>query len=146
MTNMQTKDLYSRKDSNLVFSRFISRGEVLCYNGTKINEFILKCVENSQENQPMTPKFVLYIVYILHYTKQSLDLPIQVQWKSFFDFFLYHPSYTENIKKSTVDVHTSKNILKMIKQRNQSCQVLFYISNTHLYTLVCRFHVNKEVY
>jgi hypothetical protein len=37
----------------------------------------------------------------------------------------------------------------MIKQRNQSRQVLFYtfcISNTHLYTLVCRFHVNKEVY
>ena len=34
----------------------------------------------------------------------------------------------------------------MIKQRNQSRQVLFYISNTHLYTLVCRFHVNKEGY
>jgi hypothetical protein len=29
-----------------------------------------------------------------------------------------------------------KNILKMIKQRNQLRQVLFYISNTHLYTLV----------
>jgi hypothetical protein len=25
------KDLYSRKDTNVVFSRFISRGEVLCY-------------------------------------------------------------------------------------------------------------------
>jgi hypothetical protein len=46
-------------------------------------------------------------------------------------------------KKSTVEFHTSKNILKMIKQRNQSCQVLFYISNTHLYTLVCRFHVGS---
>ena len=31
------KDLYSRKDTNLVFSRFISRGEVLCYNRAKIN-------------------------------------------------------------------------------------------------------------
>ena len=50
------------------------------------------------------------------------------------------------LRKRTVEFHTSKNILKMIKQRNQSCQVLFYISNTYLYTLVCRFHVNKEVY
>jgi hypothetical protein len=41
------KDLYGRKDSNLVFSRFISRGEVLCYNRAKINSFILKCLENS---------------------------------------------------------------------------------------------------
>jgi hypothetical protein len=41
------KDLYSRKDSNLVFSRFISCGEVLCYNRAKINSFILKCLENS---------------------------------------------------------------------------------------------------
>ena len=31
------KDLYSRKDTNLVFSRFISRGEVLCYNRAKMN-------------------------------------------------------------------------------------------------------------
>jgi hypothetical protein len=35
------------KDSNLVFSRFISCGEVLCYNRAKINSFILKCLENS---------------------------------------------------------------------------------------------------
>ena len=70
------KDLYNRKDTNPVFSRFISHGDVLCYNRAKINSFILKCLENLQENQPITPKFVLYIVYILHYTKQSLDLPI----------------------------------------------------------------------
>ena len=62
-----------------------------------------------------------------------------------FDFSCITP-HTRKIKKSTVEFHTSKNILKMIKQRNQSRQVLFYISNTHLYTLVCRFHVNKEVY
>jgi hypothetical protein len=43
------------------------------------------------------------------------------------------------LQKSTVEFHTSKNILKMIKQRNQSRQVLFYISNTHFYTLVCLF-------
>jgi hypothetical protein len=41
------KDLYSKKDMNLVFSRFISRGEVLCYNRVKINSFILKYHENS---------------------------------------------------------------------------------------------------
>ena len=32
-----TKDLYSGKDTNLVFSLFISHGEVLCYNRAKIN-------------------------------------------------------------------------------------------------------------
>ena len=41
------KDLASRKDTNLVFSRFISRDDVLCYNRTKINSFILKCLDNS---------------------------------------------------------------------------------------------------
>ena len=70
------KVLYSRKDSNLVFSRFISHGEVLCYNRAKIHSFILKFLENSLEYQPITPKFVLCIVSILHYTKQSLDFPI----------------------------------------------------------------------
>ena len=66
--------------------------------------------------------------------------------EKFFWFFSVSPRIHLKLKKSTVEFHTSKNILKMIKQRNQSRQVLFYISNTHLYTLVCRFHVNKEVY
>jgi hypothetical protein len=65
--------------------------------------------------------------------------------EKFFYCFCITP-HTRKIKKSTVEFHTSKNILKMIKQRNQSCQVLFYISNIYLYTFVCRFHVNKEVY
>ena len=64
--------------------------------------------------------------------------------ENIFGFFSVSPLIHVKLKKSTVEFHTSKNILKMIKQRNQSCQVLFYISNTHLYTLVCRFHVNKE--
>jgi hypothetical protein len=34
------------------------------------------------------------------------------------------------LKKSTVEFHTSKNILKMINQSNQSRQVLFYLLNT----------------
>jgi hypothetical protein len=66
--------------------------------------------------------------------------------EKFFWFFSVSPLIHVKYKKSTVEFHTSKNILKMIKQRNQSRQVLFYISNTHLYTLVCRFNVNKEVY
>ena len=70
-----------------------SRGEVLCCNRAKFNSFILKCLENQQENQPITPKFVLCIVYILNYTKQSMDLLIQVQWKSFLKKILYPPSY-----------------------------------------------------
>jgi hypothetical protein len=63
-----------------------------------------------------------------------------------FFIFSVSPLIQVKLEKSTVEFHTSKNILKMIKERNQSRQVLFYISNTHLYTLVCRFHVNKEVY
>jgi hypothetical protein len=30
------KDLYCREDTNLVFSRFISRGKVVCYNQGRI--------------------------------------------------------------------------------------------------------------
>ena len=120
--------MYSRKDTNLVFSRFISCGDVLCYNRAKINSFILKCLENSYENQPITPKFVLYIIYILHYTKQSLDLRFRFNAIFFLDFFCITP-HTRKIKKSTVEFHTSKT-LKMIKQSNQSRQVLFYI---HVY-------------
>ena len=42
----------------------------------------------------------------------------------FFDFSCITP-HTRKIKKSTVEFHTSKNILKIIKQRNQSRQVLY---------------------
>ena len=42
----------------------------------------------------------------------------------------------ENTYKCTMTV------LEMIKQRNQSRQLLFYISNIHLYTLVCRYSWN----
>jgi hypothetical protein len=50
----------------------------------------------------------------------------KVQWKSFFDFFCIAP-HTRKIKKSTVEFHTSKNILKMIKQSNQSRYVEKYL-------------------
>ena len=121
----QSKDLYSRKDTNLVFSRFFSRGDVLCYNRAKINSFILKCLENSQEHQPITPMFVLCIVY---YTTQNNPWICRYRFngKVFLIFFCITP-HTHRIKKSTVEFHTSKNILKMIKQSNQSRQVEKYL-------------------
>jgi hypothetical protein len=78
----------------------------------------------------------------IYYTTQNNPWICQYMFngKVFFDFFCITPHTCKILKKYS----RSKNILKMIKQRNQSRQVLFYISN--LYTLVCRFHVNKEVY
>ena len=58
---------------------FLALSCVARFNATTAEQdssFILKWLENSQENQAITPKFVLYIVCILHYTKHSLDLPI----------------------------------------------------------------------
>ena len=85
----------------------------------------------------------------IYYTTQNNPWICRYRFngKGFLIFFCITPC-TRKIKKSTVEFHASKNILKMIKQRNQSRQLLFYILNTctHLYTLVCRFHVNKEVY
>jgi hypothetical protein len=83
----------------------------------------------------------------IYYTTQTILGFVDIgSMEKFFWFFSVSPLIHVKLKKSTVEFHTSKNILKMIKQRNQSRQVLFYISNTHLYTLLCRFHVNKEVY
>ena len=91
----------------------------------------------------------LWYTSSIYYTTQNNPWICRYRFngKDFWFFFCITP-HTRKIKKRTVEFHTctSKNILKMIKQRNQSCQVLFYISNTHLYTLVCRFHANKEVY
>ena len=91
----------------------------------------------------------LWYTSSIYYTTQNNPWICRYRFngKDFWFFFCITP-HTRKIKKRTVEFHTctSKNILKMIKQRNQSCQVLFYISNTRLYTLVCRFHVNKEVY
>ena len=126
------KGLYSRKDSNLVFSRFITRGEVLCYSRAKINSFILKCLENSQKNQPITRKFVLYIVYILH--KTIFEFADIGSMEKFFLIFFCITPHTGKIKKSTVEFHTSKNIIKMIKQRNQS-RKFCSIYRIHIYTL-----------
>jgi hypothetical protein len=77
-------------------------------------------------------------VRVIHRLYTTLDKTIigfaDIGSLNFF-FFCITP-HTHKIKKGTVEFHTSNNILKMIKQRNQSRQVLFYISNTHLCTLV----------
>ena len=85
------------------------------------------------------------LTYILHYTKQSLDLPIQVQW-NFFLIFSVSPLIHVKFKKNTLEFHISKNILKMIKTKKPITPNFVLYIDTHLYTLVCRFHVNKEVY
>jgi hypothetical protein len=80
-----------------------------------------------------------YTSYI-YYTTQNNPWICRYRFNGkVFWFFFVSPLIHVKLNKSTVEFHTSKNILKMIKERNQSRQVLFYISNTHLYTLVCRF-------
>jgi hypothetical protein len=84
----------------------------------------------------------------IYYTTQNNPWICRYRFNGnvFLSFFFVSPLIHVKFKKGTVEFHISKNILEMIKQRNQSRQVLSYISNTHLYTLVCQFHVNKEVY
>ena len=60
----------SRKDMNLVLSR------VARFYATTEQKFIHSFWNAVRIRRKITPKFVLYIVYILYYTKQSLDLPI----------------------------------------------------------------------
>ena len=69
-------------------------------------------------------------LYILQYTTQNNPWICRYRFNGifFFDFFCIAPR-TRKIKKkySRVSyIHVSKNILKMIKQRNQARQVLFY--------------------
>ena len=138
--------MYSRKDTNLVFTRFISLGEVLCYNRAKINSFILKCLEKFRRKINQLHQSSCYTSSI-YYTTQNNPWICRYRFNGKKNwFFSVSPLTHVKLQKSIVEFHTSKNILKMIKQRNQSRQVLFYISNTHFYTLVCWFHVNKEVY
>ena len=138
--------MYSRKDTNLVFTRFISHGEVLCYNRAKINSFILKCLEKFRRKINQLHQSLCYTSSI-YYTTQNNPWICRYRFNGKINwFFSVSPLTHVKLQKSIVEFHTSKNILKMIKQRNQSHQVLFYISNTHFYTLVCWFHVNKEVY
>ena len=70
----------------------------------------------------------------IYYTTQNNPWICRYRFNGKVFLILYvSPLIHVKLKKSTVEFHTSKNILKMIKQRNQSRQVLFYISNTHWY-------------
>ena len=70
----------------------------------------------------------------IYYTSQNNPWICRYRFngKDFLIFYCITP-HTRKIK-STVEFHTSKNILKMIKQRNQSRQV-FSIYRIHIYTL-----------
>ena len=102
------KDLASRKDTNLVFSRFISRDDVLCYNRTKINSFILKCLDNSQENQPITPKFVLYIEYTLNYSFIHFGMLISCKQESLLISKQATPISTQNTDGKQSLINTNR--------------------------------------
>jgi hypothetical protein len=52
----------------------------------------------------------------------------------FFDFSCITP-HTRKIKKSTVEFHTSKNILKMIKKKETNHAKFCSIYRIHIYTL-----------
>ena len=73
----------------------------------------------------------------IYYTTQNNRWICKYRFNAFFCI----TPHTHKIKKCTVEFHTSKNILKMIKQRNQSRQVLLYISNTHFYPAIGTFAV-----
>ena len=64
----------------------------------------------------------------IYYTTQNNPWICRYRFngKDFLIFFCITP-HTHRIKKSTVEFHTSKNILKMIKQSNQSRQVEKYL-------------------
>ena len=66
--------------------------------------------------------------------------------EKFFKKISVSPLIHVKFKKNTLEFHISKNILKMIKTKKPITPNFVLYIDTHLYTLVCRFHVNKEVY
>jgi hypothetical protein len=87
-----TKDLYSRKDTNLVFSCFILRGDVLCYNRTKFVHFEIampwEFVRKSTNYTKVRSMHRLYTT--LHKTILGFGDRGSME-KCFFYFFLYTP-------------------------------------------------------
>ena len=76
----------------------------------------------------------------MYYTTQNNPWICRYRFngKVFLIFSCINPRTRKIKKKGTVEIHTSKNILKMIKQGNQSRQVLFYnieYTLNYIYTL-----------
>ena len=69
MKYVYTKDLYSRKDTNLVLSR------VAKFHATKLIHSFCNALRNRKKINQLHQSSC-YTSSILHYTKQSLDLPI----------------------------------------------------------------------
>jgi hypothetical protein len=143
--SLKQEFIYSRKDSTY----FLALSRVVRFYATTeqklINSFWNALRIRRKINQLHQSSCYTSSIY---YSTQNNPWICRYRFNgNVFGFFYVSPLIHVKLnKKSTVEFHTSKNILKKIKQRNQSPQVLFYIPNTHLYTLVCRFHVNKEVY
>jgi hypothetical protein len=132
------KDLYSRKDMNL--SLYLAWRDFYATTEQTLNHSFWNALWIRMTINQLHQSSC-YASSIYYTTQHNLWIcRYRFNGKAFCYLFCITP---HTRKKSTVKFHTSKHILKMIKQRNQSRQVLFYISNTHLYTLVCRLHVNK---
>jgi hypothetical protein len=128
-------NLYNRKDTNFVFSRFISAySRVARFYATTEQKLITgNSFWNSLRKINQLHQSSCYTSSI-YYTTQNNPWICRYRFNGkVFLIFSVSSLIHVKIKKSTVEFHTSKNILKMIKQRNQS--FLFYISNTHLYVL-----------
>ena len=127
-----TKDLYSRR---IRISYFLALSRVAKFYATTeqnlIHSFWNALRIRRKINQLHQSSCYTSSIY---YTRQNNNWICRYRFIEFF-FFCITP-HTHKIKKGTVEFHASNNILKMIKQRNQSRQVLFYISNKHLCTLV----------
>ena len=125
-----TKDLYSRR---IRISYFLALSRVAKFYATTeqnlIHSFLNALRIRRKINQSSCYTSSIY------YTTQNNHWICRYRFIEFIFVFCITP-HTHKIKKGTVEFHASKNILKMIKQRNQSRKVLFYISNTHLFTLV----------
>jgi hypothetical protein len=126
------KDLYSRKDTNLVFSR-VAR----FYATTEqklIHSFCNALRIRRKINQLHQSSCYASSIY---YTTQKNPWICRYRFNGkVFLIFSVSPLIYLKLKKKVQQSFIHLKTLKMIKQRNQSRQVLFYISNTHLYTLV----------
>ena len=79
----------------------------------------------------------MYILYILHYTKQSLDLPINKCRFNGKVFLIFSVSPLIHVKlKKIVEFHTSKNIKNDRTKQPITPSFVLYIEYTLNYTFI----------
>ena len=126
MKYVYTKDLYSRKDTNLVLSRVAkfhaTTEQKLIHsfcNALRIRKKINQLHQNSCDTSS------------IYHTTQNNPWICRYRFNGkVFLIFSVSPLVHVKFNKKYSKVSYILNILKTIKQRNQSCQVLFYILNT----------------